>query len=465
MSRELTKKQLAALNDLNRDTLLDIVLTLAREHKPARDTLVYGWLSVSDDVLKRLEKAYDHETNSRHFYDYYAADGFFASLRQDIVVPLSRLVPAHFLRVEALAARMILDFERLSEQVDTSSGSWMDYLSALFDVWMAALAQQKEAPPAMVAGKIYALAQEDQWFEFERLADWRGELGTETLRALRELLLQDGHDDKAFILNLAIRDVEGARILFERGNISNVNAVLQLCTLLMDELRAPEAITILQALKRNTREWMLPKKEWATLLVNALLEEGRQEEARQIAEDTFRQVPDASVWQLYLKSGGDAGQDFERYLLMAIARGVEQTVQFLADTEHYALINDLITGRSQYALAFPQVFQSAFSFWRTLSSTLQKQGFTAGAVILRRRLAESAISTASSRYYASAASDAKQAIDYARAAGEVGWQEETLGWLQTLHGEHFRKYALWKVMQEKIPGLQVAKQGITLAES
>ncbi|MCI4187108.1 hypothetical protein MRO89_14230 [Dickeya dianthicola] len=464
MVRELTKKQLAALNELSRDTLVEIVLALTHEHKPVRDRLVNGWLSEPDDVLKRLEKAYDKEANGRHFYDYYEADGFFADLEQDIVVPLARLVPEHFLRVEVLAGRMILDFERLSEQVDTSSGSWMDYLSALFEVWMASLAQQKEASAAVIAGKIYALALEDQWFEFERLVNWRGELGTETLRALRDLLRKDGYDDEAFILSLAIRDVAEAKALFERGDVSNVAAVLQLCALLIDELRAPEAVTILQALKQNTREWMLPKKEWASLLVNALLDEGRKEEARQVAEEAFRQSPHVGFWQLYLKAGGDAGQDFERYLLMAIARGVEHTVQFLADTEHYALINDLITGKSEYALTFPKVFESGFSFWRTLSSTLKKQGFTAGAVILRRRLAESAIGTASSRHYSSAASDAKQAIDYARSAGESGWREETLGWLQALHREHFRKYALWKAMQEKIPALQVTKQGVSLVD-
>ncbi|RNM25492.1 hypothetical protein EFS38_06105 [Dickeya undicola] len=461
MASELTKKQLAALNDLSRDTLLDIVQTLVREYKPARDTLVNGWLSAPDDVLKRLEKAYDREANGRHFYDYYEADGFFVSLERDIVLPLGKLIPNHFLRVEALAARMILDFEHLSQQVDTSSGSWMAYLSALFEVWMASLAQQKEASPAVIAGKIYAVAMEDQWFVFERLADWRSELGTETLRALRDLLLNDGHVGEAFTLCLAIRDVAGAKALFERGGINDVNAVLQLCSLLMDELRTPEAITILQALQRDTREWMLPKKEWATLLVNALLEEGRKEEARQVAEDTFRKVPDACFWRLFLKSGGDAERDFSRFLTTAIAFGFEHTVQFLSDLERYALVNALITGKSEYSLVLPDGIQG--SFWRTLSSTLKKHGFYSGAILLRRRLAESSISTASSRYYSSAASDAKQAIDYARAAGEAGWREETLGWLQALHREHFRKYALWKVMQEKIGGLQVTKQGVTLA--
>ncbi|WP_199886323.1 hypothetical protein [Dickeya sp. ws52] len=42
MTSKLTKKQLVALNDLSRDTLLEIVLTLSREHKPARDSLVNG---------------------------------------------------------------------------------------------------------------------------------------------------------------------------------------------------------------------------------------------------------------------------------------------------------------------------------------------------------------------------------------------------------------------------------------
>ncbi|QOL13120.1 DUF6880 family protein [Dickeya dianthicola] len=462
MARELTKKQLAALNELSRDTLVEIVLALTHEHKPVRDRLVNGWLSEPDDVLKRLEKAYNHEANGRHFYDYYAADGFFADLERDIVAPLGKLIPAHFLRVEALAGRMILDFERLSQQVDTSSGSWMGYLSALFEVWIAALAQQKEASPALIAGKIYALALEDQWFEFERLVNWRGELGTETLRALRDLLRKDGHDDEAFILSLAIRDVAEAKALFERGDVSNVAAVLQLCALLIDELRAPEAITILQALKQNTREWMLPKKEWAILLVNALLDEGRKEDARQVAETTFRQAPEACFWQLYLKSGGDAERDFSRFLAAAIMVGFEHSVQFLSDLEQYSLVNDLIMGKSEYSLALPDGIQG--SFWRTLSSTLKKQGLYSGAILLRRRLAESAISTASSRHYSSAASDAKQAIDYARSAGESGWREETLGWLQALHREHFRKYALWKLMQEKIPALQVTKQGVALVD-
>uniref|UniRef100_UPI003D81965F hypothetical protein n=1 Tax=Yersinia pseudotuberculosis TaxID=633 RepID=UPI003D81965F len=54
---------------------------------------------------------------------------------------------AHLLpeQAENLSVKMMLEFEKFTANVDTSSGSWMDYYTVLLDAWMKSLEAQKTA--------------------------------------------------------------------------------------------------------------------------------------------------------------------------------------------------------------------------------------------------------------------------------------------------------------------------------
>lgn len=459
----LTKKQQSQLELLDKDTLLDIVQQIAHDNARIRAWLVNGWLSNSEDVGKRLATDYARKTKSNRFYDYYEADGFFEELQEDIVKPLALHVEKAPAQVEALAAKMLLDFERLSGQVDTSSGSWQEYTSRLFDIWLRALSLQKTRPAEDIAQAIFTVAQNYDWFNVSALYEWRSELGNNVLQLLAGLFIEGGEVDHATTLHLMLRDIDKALDLIKSGRYHRTGNTLKLAELLIDELRAAEAIALLHDIEKSLPEWSADFTRWGELLISALLEEGLREQAKETILNAFARSVSGRFWPLWLKAGGDEKQGLKLFLQRAGKADNERAVIFLAEIEQYALLSDIITDVASAEITIRLPEQITGSFWRTLSSTLYKQGYAKAAVVLRRRLAEYSISRASSRYYTYAANDAKKAVDYCIDLELSTDFINSQSWLQSLYKMHFRKYSLWNTMQEKIAALKIDKeQGLLL---
>ncbi|MBV8042711.1 hypothetical protein [Pluralibacter sp.] len=167
-------------------------------------------------------------------------------------------------------------------------------------------------------------------------------------------------------------------------------------------------------------------------------------------------------WRLYLKAGGDEQRDLPLFLRFAGRVDNEDGIRFLADIQNYILLSDVINGTGPVAESIRLPDSMTGSFWRTLSSTLYKQGYAQAAVVLRRRLAEYPIHRGGSACYAWAADDAQKAIDYCSGLESSGGFMNSQQWLQSLYKTHYRKHSLWKIIQEKIAGLSVVKaQGLS----
>ena len=141
---KLTKKQTEQLSGMSHEALLTALHDLIQDNKQAKDALINGYLSSTSDRLKAIEKEYARRAKSKRFYDYYDADSLFDELTRSIAKPLEKLANTLPEQVEGLAVKIMLEFEDFTGNVDTSSGSWMDYYQVLFDAWMKSLAAQKK---------------------------------------------------------------------------------------------------------------------------------------------------------------------------------------------------------------------------------------------------------------------------------------------------------------------------------
>jgi len=186
----LTKKQTAQLSELSHDVLLNIIHDLIEDNKQARTMLVNGYLLSAPEIIKSVEKEYARRTKNKRFYDYYDADTFFDELTRSMAKPLVGV--AHLLpeQVENLSVKMMLEFEKFTANVDTSSGSWMDYYTVLLDAWMKSLEAQKNSAPFFIAQKIFTVVEKEFYFGIEIFKRYRTLLGMDILRAIRDMYYQ-----------------------------------------------------------------------------------------------------------------------------------------------------------------------------------------------------------------------------------------------------------------------------------
>lgn len=138
----LTKKQTAQLSDMNHDVLVNIIHDLIQGNKQAR---------------------------TKCFYDYYDADAFFDELTRSMANPLVGI--AHELpeQAESLSVKMMLEFEKFTGNVDTSSGIWMGYYTILLDAWMKSLEAQKITVPHPLLKKYSPLLKKNSILELNFL--------------------------------------------------------------------------------------------------------------------------------------------------------------------------------------------------------------------------------------------------------------------------------------------------------
>jgi hypothetical protein len=72
-------------------------------------------------------------------------------------------------QAESLSVKMMLEFEKFTGNVDTSSGSWMSYYTILLDAWMKSLEAQKNNDPVSIAKKYSPLLKENSILELRYL--------------------------------------------------------------------------------------------------------------------------------------------------------------------------------------------------------------------------------------------------------------------------------------------------------
>lgn len=447
---KLTKKQTEQLSGMSHEALLTALHDLIQDNKQAKDALINGYLSSTSDRLTAIEKEYARRAKSKRFYDYYDADSLFDELTRSIAKPLEKLANTLPEQVEGLAVKIMLEFEDFTGNVDTSSGSWMDYYQVLFDAWMKSLAAQKNSEPVFIAKKIFTVIEREFYFSFEIFQHYRQLLGTDILRAVRDMYYQKKHIQESLGISVIIKDINFIKTTYKKGEFSHPDHYFDYARLLLEEVRADEAIELLSGMdKRYTNN-----SKWNELFVSALLEDGRKEEAKEHAIKAFALFCTVSLYQLYKKASGNDGDNIQAFLDIAKNKGLIVYIRFAIEVERFDLIDDCVTStpKEQLVNAFESMSGSSV---RTLSSELYKYGYALSATLLRRFLVEGNILQSKSKYYSYAASDMKKAIDYSEGLEESLLLPGTQRYLRALFETHKRKVSLWPLMVAKIAGLSI----------
>lgn len=459
MATGLSKKQNELLNSMSHETLVNIIQELIKDNKEAKLTLVNGYLLSDEDILKGIEKEYGRQFKSKRFYDYYEADAFYDHLTRSIAQPLERVAGTLPEQVERLSVKIILEFERFSENSDTSSGSWMDYYSVVLDAWMKAVVAQKNGDPVFLAQKIFDFVSNENYFGCAIYKTYRAVLGADVLRTIRDMYYEKKCHREALDISLLVRDTHFLSEALKKGQFCRSEHYFDYAKLLIEEVRPGEAIELLFYMEREGEKQYSDKTTWDKLLITALIEDGQRDEAMEKSIVAFSLRCDTRFYRLYKTASGKEDDNIQTFLNIAKEKGLMPYISFASDVARFDLVDSCVTGTPKEELASSLAYLSS-SFIRTLSSTLYQHGYALAATLLRRLLVESTIHQAKSKYYSYAASDMKKAIHYSEGLEDSPQLTGTVAYFRALYEQHKRKTALWSAMVEKIQGLSVGKDGI-----
>ncbi|PHM58289.1 hypothetical protein Xhom_01304 [Xenorhabdus hominickii] len=464
MKNELTKKQSELLESFNKEELLEIIHALIRNNPLAKTTLVSGYLLEPKDILKLIDKEYKKRTKSKRFFDYYETDIFFKELHNYMSVLLDRVISLEPVESEALLAHMLQDFERLSETKDTSSGGWQDYYYYLVESWIKALSLQKESDNAILANKIFKFLQGEYYFPISLLGDYKSVLGLEILRQVRDLFSQHEKDYEALELSYALKDTDFFKMYLEKKKeFLYPQYYLGYAELLIEDIRSDEAIVLLENLKKKEKK--LPTEfsnMMMELLIKANLEEGKKEEAKQHCIEAFKNNYHHKFYELYASTLDKSEQNDAMTLFLDIAKQDKENelyyLLFLISVERFDLINNYVLNLGKDSAI--KMTELPPKVMRDASHSLYQKDFPLAATLLRRELVEDVLSRAVSKYYKYAVSDLKKSLDYGEKIQSAEGIASNQAYLTTLYENHKRKSAFWSLVEEKIKGISIGKEGI-----
>lgn len=450
----LTPQQIDHLDTLDHETLLDIILNITCDNIPAYNTLVDRWLSAADEVLDRLAHEYNSLAKGHDYYRYYESCDLFYALLHDIAYPLAKQVERFPAGVEHLAAKWLLDYDRLMEITDSPRDDDDEtYLSSLLSSWFQALTLQPTREPKETAQAIFRVAQGCERFNIHLLSEWRDVLGDDVLRALVHQFKEAESYDETIFLCLMLRNVDEALGIIQQQARPNAENGVQLASLLLEASRRQEAIAILRLIEPYIRAESADFKRWGEMFITSLVAENEYQQARGVALEAFSYLVSGFFWRLYLQAGGDEVHGFPLFLAKLRNVDSERACQFLSECGRYDLLDQIVRATAPPDVPVSLSVERNSGPWRRLSVELYEQGYAQAAVILRCHMAEWAMEHGGRECYEAAAVDVSAAFGYCSASN----LPELSNRLQVMYAKYHRKYTLWKIMRENVPGLSISK--------
>ncbi|WP_228863008.1 DUF6880 family protein [Xenorhabdus sp. PB30.3] len=463
MKSKLNKKQIELLASFDKDRLLEIIHTLVENNEQACSVLVGGYLMEPKDLLKLIEKGYKQRTKSKRFFDYYETDGFFDELHNYLKELLGKAIQSEPEESELLLIKMLQDFERICENKDTSSGGWQDFYYYLIDSWIKALSLQKEQSSVVIARKIFKLFQSDTFFSISLFNEYKSVLGLETIRQLRDIFYQNRKNINALELSYLIKDVHFFQAYFVENKVfERSEHYLNYAQLLIDDVRADEAITVLEEfIKTDTRNMYNAKERAVELLIKAYTEEGKKEEAKKLCIKAFQGYCDHKFYQLYenIIENNEKADGLKLFLDIASQSKPHNYLLFLMAIEKFDIIDNYVLGLTASEMKLTLTLLTASKF-RELSNSLNQYHFPRSATFLRRTLVENVLEGAKSQYYKYAVSDLKKSLEFGMDIKDSDGIAASQVYLAALYEKHKKKSSFWPQVVEKITGISVKKDGI-----
>lgn len=465
MARIFTKAQLSKLESKSQAELLAIVLELAQHVPLAKKHLINQYLTAEEALLELAKKEYKKLTRRLPSWDYQEVDAFFATLCTEFIPLLGKGITASPREGETFALALLGQASELYEKMDTSSGSWEDYHLALVEQWLMAIGAQRES----VSSEMLAHRLREGWTSIDPaisityLLDYREVLGTPLVRALRDDYAAAGQLPEALGLSLSLSDIAFFDQVQQQGGFTHPRQQIDYARLLIDELRAEQAITVLQAMDPEQLQRHRQLTGWHQVLIQAYQEEGRRNDAHALALSAFAATRSSEFFTSYCQSGDEPREvALARFVAIAEQWGLYGVLLLLDEIEAWPQLVQRLASTPDTALLEVLAILTC-STVRTWSSRLYQQGFTAVAVRLRRLLVTYVVNQGKSTYYTGAVSDLKKSLDYQATLMEgdgLSALSSPQDYLNQLYQQHKRKSSLWELVRQKLPAVTITASGV-----
>jgi len=181
-----------------------------------------------------------------------------------------------------------------------------------------------------------------------------------------------------------------------------------------------------------------------TLLVEAYQNSGCEEKAQQLRWEIFKKQCDIEDYKRYIKHSSKNQIKLAEVSAIKVAQAAKYLpygVSFLKEMKRYDLVEGLLLKR------YDEVSGDDYHTYRALSATLAKAGKYLIASLLTRKITQSGVAKAQSKYYKYAASDYKLCHDYASKVDDWDKFPTHDEFIKGFKEAHKRKKAFWALIK------------------
>lgn len=457
MSTTLIKK----LQKLDKDALVDLLVEIHNENRDCKK-VVTTLMSIHDPeaMYKTLNKEISAIKRGTKFIDYRESGPFC-----DILYAISEKTNKYLVtQAPDLAVKLCQSFidmdGKLFERVDDSHGDLGGFYYQLFGVLDKALPLSSLSPSAIVDYIISIYSNDDYGHRSAIINKLNHVLTPEVIEQFKQLLPEPSNDtlsQRDGKVEWEIFQIHAKQLLIHKkiaDKEKNIDRYIRLCQLtgiddknrcdiasrLNHQFQSEQAIKWLEGIPETS---MLILDKY-TLLQEAYQLEGDKDKEKSLIWTRFERYMNSKDYLAYLSftSGNETQKTKEKvYKMVTNAESIEKGIAFFQDVGEIDAIETLFLSRLE------EVNSSDYSFYRKLSTYLNKNEKPLAAVLMRRLLVSQVLDSARSKYYRYAISDLSQAEKFS--VSVQNWKNHLTHqeYLAFLKEKHPRKYSFWEQWQ------------------
>lgn len=441
-------KAIEQLQKLSSKNQVDIIVNLM-EQSNKNEKIVKTALASHDP--KKLATLLTKEVNTlkktASSYDYNEGDEV-----SDIIYSIIKKVDKHLveqkpeLAIDVLKKLIAID-KKLFDHIDDSYGYLSTAYYSLYEVLDSSFSFSNESPEEIAKYIIETFLDDSYGNRSDLLRQLKLSLQGKKALALETLIKNyktDSYKAKVILEKAAdlANDVDKYINIIKSNGKMSVADICEISEHLIRVGRFQEAANWLLGIQ-DAHDYKAELKD--ALLVTAYDGMGKAEEAQKLRWKMFKRNCSVNKYKQYIKNIPESKKDKVLSEAIQIAQNSEHLylgISFLNDIEEYNLLEELILVR------YNEVNGTDYGTYRSLSTTLAKQGKYLSATLLRRKLAQGCVVKAQSKYYRYAASDYKLCNDYAQKVQD--WKEfhDHVSFLNEFKEKHKQKKAFWALIPD-----------------
>jgi len=440
------KKLKDELQDLPTSELIDIIIQLT-DRSDKNTTLINTLLAshhpkkLADLLIKQVKSlsktapSYDYKQSaalSEQIYDIVAqVDDHLVKKAPDLAVQILKLL----IKID----------KKLFDHIDDSYGNLGSAYYSLYETLDKAFAASNSEPEVIAKYLIETYLDDDYGNRSDIIRQIKTCLQGEKSAALETIMgnYQMKDYQKADIRK-KVADLSGnvSKYIEAIKNSGRVDSsdICDIAERLLKAGQTEQSIDWLMKIKKT--DFRSGRKD--NLLIKAYEHLGNTEKAQELRWDIFKEFCFIEYYNEYIKRVAKEDRESVEKKAIKLAQETQSLcygVKFLKEIKKYDLLNDLLLKR------FDEVDGQDYHTYRSLSTTLAKQGQYLIASLLRRKLARGCVAKSQSKYYRYAASDYKLCNDYAKEVTDWQGFPSHDAFLANFKETHKRKKAFWAMIK------------------